>query len=460
MIGKDTYLNKLNSVQRKGLAICLNSSGFVEPQVLEVMSGILPLHLRREEISIREVAKIISYTENIPIKRHLVRWSSNPRLESYISHFGMMTTLSDQMKTNHEIDVNNNQPEFYYTTSFRPSRESPEYWKHLGSSKNRTSIQSDRGRDLIRAHLGDISRQSWVAFTDGSCLGNPGPCGAEAVLYRNEASNELKKPVSSRASILLGDLIAIDLVLSEVEASRARPDTIQVFSDSQSAVGLLTLNWKPDSYTNIIKEILSKINRIEKAGIPVKLHWTPGHSDIEGNNIADRLAKEAAAEASQQDNLPAIVTKQDVKRNSRLLINTKWQQCWNEANVGRTYYHLRNSVTEKIDMDKPDKKNFVVLNQLRTGYCLNQYKSKICPNISPLCECGEQETVDHFMMNCTKQHEIREQLRLSIFFNTGITELSKELFLNCNSDNDPYPEYKDRILELFSIFLEKSKRFS
>jgi ribonuclease HI len=31
----------------------------------------------------------------------------------------------------------------------------------------------------------------------------------------------------------------------------------------------------------------------------MKMHWTPGHANVNGNEIADRLAKEAAKEAEQ-----------------------------------------------------------------------------------------------------------------------------------------------------------------
>jgi ribonuclease HI len=39
------------------------------------------------------------------------------------------------------------------------------------------------------------------------------------------------------------------------------------------------------------------MKRIQKNGIEIKIHWTPGHANVNGNEIADRLAKEAAKEA-------------------------------------------------------------------------------------------------------------------------------------------------------------------
>jgi ribonuclease HI len=47
-----------------------------------------------------------------------------------------------------------------------------------------------------------------IAFTGGSCLNNPRPCGAGAILFVEEETTELKQPVCKRGSILLGELIA------------------------------------------------------------------------------------------------------------------------------------------------------------------------------------------------------------------------------------------------------------
>ena len=47
----------------------------------------------------------------------------------------------------------------------------------------------------------------------------------------------------------------------------------------------------------------------------LKIHWTPGHANVNGNEIADRLAKEAAKEAEQnQSDSHNTITKQDVKK--------------------------------------------------------------------------------------------------------------------------------------------------
>ena len=52
-------------------------------------------------------------------------------------------------------------------------------------------------------------------------------------------------------------------------------------------------------------------------GIKVEIPWTPGHSDIKGNEYADQLAKEAAEEAKEKKDLPAVITMGDVKTAAR-----------------------------------------------------------------------------------------------------------------------------------------------
>ena len=70
-------------------------------------------------------------------------------------------------------------------------------------------------REIIGGMLDSCEEGTAVVFTDGSCLGNPGPCGAEACIFHLGASEPvlLKQPVSSRGSIVLGEVVAIKMAL-------------------------------------------------------------------------------------------------------------------------------------------------------------------------------------------------------------------------------------------------------
>jgi hypothetical protein len=132
----------------------------------------------------------------------------------------------------------------------------PEYWRNLESSKTRTQEQEIKGRDLILQKITETPENTAIAFTDGSCLNNPGPCGAGAIVFVEEETTELKQPVCKRGSILLGELIAIKIVLEYIDQQEIkRKIELTIFSDGQTAIGILALHWKIENHKRITLEI-------------------------------------------------------------------------------------------------------------------------------------------------------------------------------------------------------------
>ena len=72
-----------------------------------------------------------------------------------------------------------------------------------------------------------------------------------------------------------------------------------LFSDSQSAVGILTLGWENKSHKAVVAESRQYIDIFRSKGVDVDICWNPGHADISGNEIVDKLAKAAAEEAEE-----------------------------------------------------------------------------------------------------------------------------------------------------------------
>ena len=130
---------------------------------------------------------------------------------------------------------------------------------------------------------------------------------------------ELTRPVAARGSILLAELVAILMVL-ELAVSKKISDfssSLQIFSDSQSAVGILTLNWASTDNTVLISQIKSHLQQLQSTALAVSFHWPPGHAIIAGNEIADRLAKDAAHQALEMPVDTSIFTIQDIKNSSK-----------------------------------------------------------------------------------------------------------------------------------------------
>lgn len=123
----------------------------------------------------------------------------------------------------------------------------------------------------------------WV---DGACSGNPGPMGAGIIMKHNDRTKEMSIPLgegtNNRAELLA--------VIKALEALK-HPEIseVKVFTDSQLVVGIFAQNWKARANMDLItqiKELISKCKAVE-------FHKVNGHSGVDLNEKADKLAREA-----------------------------------------------------------------------------------------------------------------------------------------------------------------------
>jgi len=135
-------------------------------------------------------------------------------------------------------------------------------------------------------------------YTDGACLGNPGPGGYGAVLlygpHRQEISGGFRLTTNNRMEIMA--------VIAALEALK-EPCRVTLYSDSQYVVNAMAQGWARRWKTNGWKR-----NQREEAVNPdlwerllglcdqhqVEFRWLRGHSGIAENERCDQLAVNAA----------------------------------------------------------------------------------------------------------------------------------------------------------------------
>ena len=120
-----------------------------------------------------------------PIKQSLlscqVLVEENPT-EAVNTPMGKMLQQITDMTSS--TNLNLNAIEANYLEGLQPSLRRPEYWSNLGSSKNRTKAQEGESRNVVEKLIKESAgTHTVIAFTDGSCRGNPGPCGACASVF-------------------------------------------------------------------------------------------------------------------------------------------------------------------------------------------------------------------------------------------------------------------------------------
>ena len=142
---------------------------------------------------------------------------------------------------------------------------------------------------------------------------------------------------------------------------------LKIFSDSQSTVGILTLNWKDTSYRSITRDIRNAISSLQETGTKVDINWAPGNSSIVGNEEADRLEKEVANDGSTFPEGSKSTSMADVKLASHTHIMTLWQRRWDLTEVGRVFYKYFLSIDTKRPFDQPSTESYSRILQLQTA---------------------------------------------------------------------------------------------
>ena len=132
-----------------------------------------------------------------------------------------------------------------------------------------------------------VDPDSIVAYTDGACLGNPGPAGlGYVVMYPDGKQIRQGEPIGHGTNNV-AELTAILRVLELVD-ERGRP--LVIYTDSSYSIGVLTQGWKAKANT----ELISMIRTAMKSFAHLELRKVKGHAGIPENELVDELARNAA----------------------------------------------------------------------------------------------------------------------------------------------------------------------
>lgn len=143
-------------------------------------------------------------------------------------------------------------------------------------------------RSAAKGAAPDLPTQAhFVAYTDGACSGNPGPCGLGVVLTAGEQRREL----SEYLGIGTNNIAELTAILRALEAIDDPAQSVLVHTDSQYAIGVLQKGWKPKAN----QELIAAIKERMKAFKALRLVYVPGHAGVPLNERADALARAAVS---------------------------------------------------------------------------------------------------------------------------------------------------------------------
>lgn len=141
--------------------------------------------------------------------------------------------------------------------------------------------------------------QSVKIFTDGSCLGNPGPGGWAALLRFGEHQLE----ISGGARLSTNNRMELTAVIKGLEALK-RTCPIELYTDSRYVCDAINKKWldswqkrgwkKADKKEVMNQDLWKRLLPLLEKHKP-RLFWVEGHSGHPENERVDDLARAAAS---------------------------------------------------------------------------------------------------------------------------------------------------------------------
>ena len=129
-------------------------------------------------------------------------------------------------------------------------------------------------------------------YTDGSCLGNPGPGGWGAIVF--DASGEPQQ-LSGHEAHTTNNRMELMAAIRGLEAAPAGASVV-LHSDSSYLVNTMTKNWK----RRVNHDLWGQLDALS-ATRSVQWNWVRGHNGDRWNEAADRLAVSAMKLAADGD---------------------------------------------------------------------------------------------------------------------------------------------------------------
>ena len=140
-------------------------------------------------------------------------------------------------------------------------------------------------------------------YTDGACVGNPGPGGWAAIILLENKKKELfggERLTTNNRMELIAAIKGLEYCAKQ-EEKQPSLKLVRIFTDSTYVKEGITVwnnnweknNWKKDDKRNVKNiDLWKKLKELVESN-QIEWHWIKGHSEKSMNDLADKLAKKA-----------------------------------------------------------------------------------------------------------------------------------------------------------------------
>ncbi|XP_044766221.1 uncharacterized protein LOC123322344 [Coccinella septempunctata] len=395
----EIHLKKIDILQRKAIKICLGLLNCTTNEVVLSEAGELPLNFRRKFLTCKFLIKKDTSSPDFMKKLHQLyiltltnRYWKIKKDPFLIKCYEELINTQDNTFKSSKLII--------YSTDFDVLLQRVD-----------TCLPNYKpGSEIVDFKL--VMNNHFAGFyhiyTDASKLDNKVGCA----IYDMTSGTSVKKSLCGSFSVYTAEMIAIEMALKYIlsENSSIPSNNFAILSDSRSAIHSLRKMKLDSNFSHIHAEILKTLFSLRQINKNIYFVWVKAHVGIFGNEMVDKMAKEATLlpplyddKGTHTDMFPVI------KRSCESL----WSQTFRDIQKGKYYKNIEPTPLHKrwFQYSTRGRKFIRIMCRLRSGHGLSfQYLHKIGARESSLCDCGSEGTLEHMVLHCENDRHHHDNL--------------------------------------------------
>ena len=396
-----TAQTTLDRIQNQALRLICGGMKTTPTSACEIHANVEPLGLRREKATLETFERCSRKPVEHPARLLVDKWREKNR----IKHRSILHKAKE-LREKCPLPGEKAPTEKVNKTPPNVSVPPPEIKLQLidtEANKKTDLVELKKSAEKTIASYSD----RWIhVYTDGSAFKATINAGYGVLIcFPDGSSNKIHAACGTICSNYEAEIEGIKAAVTHLNSTFERDPTavanVVIFTDSKSALQAM------ENSNN--QTLLEASNLLTAFSIRLVLQWIPGHTNIEGNDIADKLAKQGANSDQPQKPITLQTAKLIIKQNYK----EEWMNMWARGTTGRAVYNHMSTTKTKDPIRSLQRKEQCAIFRLRTQHVpLNSHLNRINPEHAPLCELCDNpnETVEHLLFRCPKLQDLRLQL--------------------------------------------------